>query len=64
MGLNSSRMKGLLFELPKTIHKYCNLPLSLPPVENEESEEEDFDDSQSEGMKIIVSSNLFDMRTT
>ena len=54
-GLNSARMKDALYNLSKEIAKIRN-PL-LPPIENES------DNLQGEGVKIIIPSNVIDIYT-
>ena len=53
--LNSARMKDALHNLPKEIAKIRNAP--LPAIENES------DNLQGEGVKIIVPSNKIDIST-
>ena len=54
-GMNSARMHDALYNLPKTVAKIRNPPLSA--IENES------DDLQGEGVKIIIPSNIFDIYT-
>ena len=53
---NSARMRDALYDLPKAINKIRNPP--LPAIENES------DNLQGEGVKIIISSNIIDIYTT
>ena len=62
-GLNSSRMKDALFELPKTTAKIRNPTSAIPPTENKEFDEES-DDLQCESIeKSIIPSNSNDIYT-
>ena len=54
-GLNSARMQDALYNLSREIAKIRNLP--IPPIENES------DNSQGEGVKIIIPSNIIDIYT-
>ena len=54
-GLNSAKMKDALYNLPKEIDKIRNPP--LPAIENES------DNLQGEGIKIIKPSNIIDIQT-
>ena len=54
-GLNSARMRDALYNLPKEIAKIGNPPLAA--IENES------DDLQGEGVKIIIPSNIIDIYT-
>ena len=54
-GLNSARMKDVLYNLPREIAKIRN-PL-LPAIANES------DNLQGEGLKIIIPSNIIDIYT-
>ena len=59
---NLARMKDALYELPKTIAKPRNPPLTIQPAENEESEEKS-DDLQGQGVKNIIPTNIIDIYT-
>ena len=61
-GLTSVRMKDVLYKLPKRIAKLCNPILSLTSVEDEVFEE-NCDDSEGRGMKIIIPTNIIDFCT-
>ena len=54
-GLKSARMINVLYNLPKEIAKIRNPP--LPAIENES------DDLQGDGFKIIIPSNIIDIYT-
>ena len=54
-GLKSARMKDVLINLPKEIDKIRNPP--LPAIENES------DNLEGEGVKIIIPSNIIDIYT-
>ena len=54
-GLNSAGMKDALYNLPREIAKIRNAP--LPTIENES------DNLQREGVKIIIPSNIIDIYT-
>ena len=54
-GLNSTRMKDALYNLPREIDKIRNPP--LPEIEKES------DNLQGEGVKIIIPSNIIDIYT-
>ena len=54
-GLTSARMKYVLYNQPNEIDKIRNPP--LPEIENES------DNLQGEGVKIIIQSNIIDIYT-
>ena len=54
-GLNSARMQDALYDLPREIAKIRNPPIT--PIENES------DNLEGEGVKIIIPSNLNDIYT-
>ena len=62
-GLNSARMKDVLYILPKAKAKIRNYP--LPTIENIEGccEEVSDDDLQGDGLEIIIPSNIIDIYT-
>ena len=53
-------MKDYLYQLPKTIAKILNPPSALSPAEKLEEES---DKLRSDGMKIIIPSNISDIWT-
>ena len=55
IGLKSARLKDAIFNLPREIYKIQNP--SLPAIENES------DNLQGEGVKIIIPSNIIDIYT-
>ena len=56
--MNSARMKHVLYDLPKARVKIHIAPLTLPPVEKEETKE-GINDLEGEGIKkIIIPSNI------
>ena len=60
-GLNSARLKDALYDLPKAVKQFQNQLLSLPPVEDDESEEKDSDDLQGPRIeKLIIPTNITD----
>ena len=56
-GLNSARMKDVLYNLPKEIAKIRNPP--LPAIENVK----DSSDLEGRGVKILIPSNMIDIYT-
>ena len=61
-GLNSTRIKGALYNLPKTIPNILNPP--LPAIENIENSFEETADNDLEGQgieKIIIPFNIIDI---
>ena len=56
-GIKSARMKVALYNLPEAIDKIGNPTLAI--IENVE----DFSELQSEGLKIIIPFNIYDVYT-
>ena len=61
--IRSALVKDALYELSKAIKKIRSPLLSIPPVEDEEFEEEDFVYPRSEGIEINIPSNIIDIYT-
>ena len=55
-GMESARLNDTIYTLPKVLQKFLNL--LLPKLGNENENESD--DLQSEGLKVIIPSNIFD----
>ena len=55
----SARTKDTTENFPKVVEEFLNPPLALPPIENEEES----DDLEGQGMKVIIHSIFIDIWT-